>query len=43
MEHLQFPANVEHITYELLDANSENIRRFFDESTNTIKNSNLFY
>lgn len=42
MEHLQIPANIEHITYPLLDANSENIRRFFDESTATIKNSNYF-
>jgi protein-tyrosine phosphatase len=40
MEHLQVPANVAHIIYPLLDANSENIKRFFDESTITIKNSN---
>ncbi len=30
MEHLQVPGNVLHITYPLLDANSENIKRFFD-------------
>ena len=43
MEHLQVPANVTHIVYPLLDANSENIKRFFDESTTTIKNSNRFH
>ena len=30
MEHLQVPPNVVHIIYPLLDANSENIKRFFD-------------
>lgn len=42
MEHLQIPSNIVHITYPLLDANSENIKRFFDESTTTIRNSNWF-
>lgn len=40
MEHLHISPQIEHITYPLLDANSENISRFFDQSTTKIKSSN---
>lgn len=43
MEHLSIPKYVEHIIYPLLDASSENISRFFNESTLKIKNSNYLH
>lgn len=36
MEHLHIPNNITHITYPLLDAKSENIRRYFDDCAKTI-------
>lgn len=42
LEHLEIPASVEHITYPLLDASTENIRKFFDQSSTQIRNGNCF-
>ena len=39
MNHLEIPSSATHIVYPLRDANSENIRTYFDESFITIDRS----
>ena len=39
MEHLKIPNTLTHIVYPLVDANTENIQRYFDDCNKTIETS----